>query len=177
MTKQKRAEVSTFEELRAFLSIDSDALDECLMEQSKLYESVAEATAAAEGARDLAELELDELTARTEKEVRDVAATAQSKITESAVKAEVVLDRHVQSKHRAFLELQQEAKTWRALERSFDQRADMLKKLVDLHLRTTYGYSLESGVGQARGALVSATAEVAKTAVQAVRRKRLEEKA
>lgn len=164
----------TFEELRDLLALDVDALDECLMEQAKLYEVVAESSVTAETARDKAELELEELVSQVDKEIRETAVVSGGKLTESAIKAEIALDRNVKASNRTVLDLQHEAKRWRALERSFDQRADMLKKLVDLHLRTTYGYALENSVGQARGNLVAANAEATKKKVQVVRRKRLE---
>lgn len=164
------------DELKNYLEIDKDALDECLMEQAKLYEEAGEAVADAEKNLEMRELGLEELIAKTDKDVRETAAVAGSKITESAVKAEITDDPQVKDLSRKVIELRHTSKLWRAMERSFSQRAEMLKKLVDLHIRTTYGYSIESSTGQARGAVVGADAERNRAAASDVRRKRLEDK-
>lgn len=165
----------SFEELKDFLSIDADALDECLMEQAKLYEQAAESAADADAARDLAELELDELTAATDSDVRQTMEVAKVKATEAQVKAEISQDRSVMDKRRRVLELTAVAAHWKVLERSFSQRSSLLQKLVDLHMRTTYGYSLERSAGLSRDGLVAAQAEVAAEKIRSVRRKRLED--
>lgn len=162
-------------ELKESLPIDEQALNEHLMQQAHLYQEAGEAVADADAALRTAELELEELIARTDKDVRETAAIANTKITESAVKAEIATDPHVMAQSRRVLNLEHEAKLWRATERAFSQRADMLKKLVDLHLRTTFGYSLESGVSQKRGDLVGQQAEKNRSDAAALRRKRLED--
>lgn len=166
----------TREELRKYLDLDTEGLDEHLMEQAKLYEQAAEAVANSENALKVKRLELEELIAATDKDVRATAEAAKEKITEAAVKAEIATDRDVMALQRKVLELEHQSGLWKAMERSFSQRADMLKKLVDLHLRTAYGYSLEHSTGQARGNLVATTAEKNRADATAVRRKRLEDK-
>lgn len=161
----------TREELRAYLRIDELALNECLMEQAETYAKVAEATALAEASRDAVQLALDELLAVTEKSVRTVAARSEERFTDKAIANRVATAQGVREKGVELLEKKRDARLWRALERSFEQRADMLKKLVDLHLRSTYGYSVESGVGQARGALLSDTAERNRAAAAELRRR------
>lgn len=163
MTTTKR---SPREELRSFLSIDKHALDECLMEQPELYDRVAEAVANAEAERDSAQLSFDELAAEFDKTLRERAEKADKRVTDKNIEQQLKGLPKVQTAHRELLEKKKEAKLWRALEKAFEQRADMLKKLVDLHLRSTYGYALEQGVGQARGAFTGALAEGNRAAVR-----------
>lgn len=155
-------------ELRGFLSIDKLALDECLMEQPELYDRVAEAVANAEAERDSAQLSFEELVAEFDKQQREKAQKGDKRVTDKAIEAQIKGLPKVQTAHRELLEKKRDAKLWRALEKAFEQRADMLGKLVALHLRSTYGYSLEAGVGQARGQM----AEGSKAAVGAFRRQR-----
>lgn len=164
MTKDLR------DELKAYLAIDKDALDECLMQQPEVYSKVAEALAIAESERDATKLELEERSAEVDRQVRAAAERAEEKVTEAAIKGRVSLDVEIKRLNRELLDFASEAKLWRALESAFEQRADMLKKLVDLHLRSTYGYSLEAGVGQARTSLVSDVAERNRAAVSEARR-------
>lgn len=156
-------------ELRLFLAIDKHALDECLMEQPEIYAKVAEAVANSEAERDAAQLTLDELSAELSQTLRSKSpAQGKERVTDKAISEQLLGLPKVQSAHLKLLEKKKEAKLWRALEKAFEQRADMLKKLVDLHLRSTYGYALEAGVGQARGSM----AEGNRTAVGAFRRSR-----
>lgn len=157
------------DELKGFLSIDKNALDECLMEQPEIYSRVAEAVANSEAERDASQLDLDELTAELDKETRSNAAKAEEKLTDAAVKQRLAAMPKIQDLSRVLLDKKKDAKLWRALEKSFEQRADMLKKLVDLHLRSAYGYALEAGVGQQRGQL----AEGNRAAANELRRKKL----
>lgn len=166
----------SFDELKALLELDVDALDECLMQQAKLYEQAAEEAAKADDIRAREELQLEELIAATDKDIRETAAVAGAKTTESAIKSEIALDRRVQAQQRVVLDAQNRVRLWKVLERSFSQRADMLSKLVDLHLRTTFGYSLENRSDRARGNLTAVSAEANRDAARAMRRQRLEEK-
>lgn len=159
------------EEYRAFLSIDKLALDECLMEQPELYAKVADAVASAEGERDKVQLDFDELLAELDQGLRAKVAKAdqgEKRVTDKALDQQLKTLPKVQELHRKLLEKKREAKLWRALEKAFEQRADMLKKLVDLHIRLTYGYALEAGVGQARTLM----AEGNRAAASVLRRKR-----
>lgn len=160
------------DQLRSFLEIDKNALDDCLMEQPEIYARVAEAVALAEAERDAAQLGLEELGAELDKQLRGEAAKGDKRLTDKALDQLLKDLPRVQAAHRELLEAKKQAKLWRALEKAFEQRADMLKKLVDLHLRSTYGYALEAGVGQAR----SVNAEGNRQAATALRRRMFKEK-
>lgn len=164
------------EELKELLEIDKEALDEELVRQAKLYEEAGEAAADAQNLLERRELELEELIARTDKDVRATAEAAKEKITEASIKAEISTDREVMELSRKVLDLKHQAKLWAVLERSFSKRADLLTKLVDLHLRTTYGYSIESRVAGSANALTGVVAEKNRKDLSTVRRKRLEDK-
>lgn len=158
---------------RAFLSIDKHALDVCLMEQAEIYANVSEAVALAEAERDTVQLEFDELYAELDGTLRGRPLAKGERLTEGSLKAELSGLPKIKSKHRELLEVKKEAKLWRALEKGFEQRADMLKKLVDLHLRSTFGYSLEAGVGQSRNAFVAQEAEQARIAIRERRKRQI----
>lgn len=158
------------DQYRGFLSIDKLALDECLMEQAEIYSKVAEAVATAEAERDAAQLEFEELQADLDQAVRKKAADKKERLTDATVRQLLPTMPKVQALSRNLLDKKREAKLWRALEKAFEQRADMLKKLVDLHLRSTYGYTLESGVGQARTSIVGHTAEDNRARIRDMRR-------
>lgn len=162
MNKKTRAE------LRLFLAIDKLALDECLMEQPEIYDQVAEAVATAEAERDAAQLRFDELVAEFDQAQREKASKGEKRITDKAIEKQILVLPKVQKQQLELLEKKKEAKLWRALEKAFEQRADMLKKLVDLHIRSTYGYALEAGVNQSRGLM----AEGNRSAASALRREK-----
>jgi len=130
------------------------------MEQPELYEKVATAVANAEAERDTCQLRYDELIADLDKTLRSRPVPKGEKPpTEGSIKQELTALPKVKRAAADLLLAKREAKLSRALEKAFEQRADMLKKLVDLHLRSTYGYALEAGVGQSRTAYVEQQAE------------------
>ena len=163
---------SKLDEYRSFLSIDKNDLDTCLMEQPEIYFKVADALVMAEAERDAVQLDFDELQAELDQDVRAKVAKEDKRLTDKAIEQKLRTLPKVQDLHRQLLAKKNEAKHWKALEKSFDQRADMLKTLVSLHLRSTYGYALEAGVGQARTGLIDQKAEQNRAATNALRRTR-----
>ena len=161
------------DDLRQYLSIDKNALDECLMEQPQIYAQVADSVANAEADRDSLQLTFDETWAELDKTVRSrPLQEAEKRLTDKAIEQQLRTLPKIKALSLGLQDAKREAKLWRALEKAFEQRADMLKKLVDLHLRSTYGYALESGVMSSRSNYVNNQAEVNRAAANAKRKER-----
>ena len=135
---------------QALLKIDEDDLDRCLVEQPGLFFHVSEEVTDADSRQRLLTLELKELKAEIENEVRDTAKKLQDKLREDDIKNQVTLDPDVQR-----LERELEAATTRAekaqkLEDAYLQRSYALKEKVAIELHRMAQLGVERGASSAR---------------------------
>jgi hypothetical protein len=129
----------TYEELKAGLSVDRDALDIELIKQPNLFFHASEGTAYAESIRDRKALEIDKVFAELDLDVRDNMTSDGERITEDKVKQQInreddyhrVLNDHRISNH--------EFRKWESLKNAYRMRAEMLKSLVSLHNSNYFG--------------------------------------
>jgi hypothetical protein len=127
------------------LQIDEDDLDRCLVEQPKLYYHAAEAMTLANSRRDKLALQLKELTATVNQEVRETIANNKLKSREDDIKQQVLLDPEVKKLAREHLEACTEAELAQALKESYQQRSYALKDLVAKQLGELYSLGVERG--------------------------------
>lgn len=153
-----------YAKLRAFLSIDKDALDDCLMEQPDAFEKVGQAYVYAVADRDALELDLEEARAELDQKFRLQAAKEASdaerakedkkkavkviRITDKAIDALIRDTPRVRQLSDHFLSACEEADRWKALKEAYLQRSHMLTALVDLRISDRYHHDAASGSGQ-----------------------------
>lgn len=141
------------EQLRGQLSIDKDALDDCLMEQPDLYYYVAEGYALAVAARDAAKLDLEQTTAEKAERIRAAALAADEKLTEASISRQLATDTDIADLEEGLLELRAKADMWQALKEAFQQRSFMLRELVQMLVSRLSAGALERSADNARGEL------------------------
>lgn len=124
------AKQQTIAELKTFLQINVDDLDSALQEQPQLFYDVAEACTNANAARDGVKLDLDELMAKQDGELRAKVAAGDGKMTEAALAQRLREVPEVKELTRDLLDLKAEAERWLALKEAFQQRSFMLRELV-----------------------------------------------
>src|SRR5262249_27736627 len=112
------------------LKIDENDLHTALLEQPQLYWQVSKQVALAKSRRDAADQNLKVVEARTELNVRRSAREKKEDMTNPEVKSHVIIHLDVEKATKALQDLELQANEWSALERSFAQRMDALKKLV-----------------------------------------------
>lgn len=120
-------------DLDAMVPISKDLITE-FRDQASLYAYVAMMTADAEALWLEAKMETAEVKADTDKEVRQDLLQNGEKVTEDKVKAEVEVRRGYKECKRAEIDARAQMLILRAVERSLDQRAQMLISL-GAHLR------------------------------------------
>lgn len=158
--------------LRGSLRIDRDDLDTCLINQPDLYYHVSVEYTRAVAARDEVKLELEELHAVLDKEVRSAAAKLDEKITEARVQNEILLKPRYRELRQLLLERTEEVGQWSALKEGFHQRSYMLRELVGLCIAEGYDNAGASGTYEAR-ARRPGVAEQNREAAGRVRRGRM----
>lgn len=154
---------------KQYLVIDKHDLDSCLVEQPGCFYHVAQGLAFATAERDAAKLEMEEIQAKLDQELRAEAVRKDEKLTESAIQNKLRMLPKVQDAQRKFLDLRKDAEQWLALKEAFSQRSYMLKELVALYIAQRHDHAMEAGSGQARASL----AEENRKAAGDARRERL----
>lgn len=144
-----RGSTLTLGQLREELSINKNALDDCLMEQPDLYYHVAEGYTLAVAARDAAKLDLEQTMAEKAEEIRERALRDDEKITETAITRKLATDPEVAGLEEHLLELRGTADKWQALKEAFQQRSFMLRELVQMLVARLSAGSLERGADRA----------------------------
>lgn len=144
---------------RERLSIDRTDLDQCLIEQPEVFWHVAEALAQEIARRDEAKLELEELTAQLDQDLRGQAARNEEKLTELALQNRLRVLPKIQEAQRKYLERRKTADQLQALKEAFQQRSFMLRELVAKFIAERHDLGMEAGAGQARRTLVGAQAD------------------
>jgi hypothetical protein len=117
------------EELREALIIDDDDLDKCLVEQPSLFYSAAEASSLADSKRDTVKLELKELKAQLDQDIRRKAIEDEEKLSETQLTNRIITLPVVKALERKLLALSKEAADCSALKESYEQRSYALKDL------------------------------------------------
>jgi len=121
------------------LKIDKMSLDEEWEEQSIKFLKAAMKAIDAQSNRDLAMVRLDTVRAEVEDTIRkDPNGHGIDKITESAVKGQVVLSEEVQKAERDYLDMVTDAKVLDAMVKALDQRKRSLENLTQLFLAGYY---------------------------------------
>lgn len=124
----------TLAECRAFLSIDRDDLDSCLMEQPEVFYRVAQAFTLAQAERDSIKLDLTEAQAELGVQFRKQALEKEEKLTEDGLKQKLSMAPRIQKLERQLLDASASANEYGALKESFQQRSFMLRELVALKI-------------------------------------------
>lgn len=140
---------SKLDKLKAELVIDADALSDCLICQPQLYYDVTSEHVRAVADRDAKKLELDEVRAETDRDIRAHYAKSGDKITEAAIQQQIMLDRNVKTLTSEYLGTRDAADQWQALKEAFQQRSFMLRELVALHVSERHDIAQAAGAGQA----------------------------
>src|ERR1700757_192795 len=102
-------------ELEETLRINPDALDDCLVEQPGYFYHVAEAVSEANARRDTIKLELEEVTAELDQDLRAKAAAEEEKITETSLQNRLRTMPKLKALQRKYLEARTDADRWVAL--------------------------------------------------------------
>lgn len=153
--------MAMLEHWKQFLQIDKNDLDLCLVEQPEVYYHVSEELVKANAHRDAAKLELEELQAQKDKEIRENALKLEEKLTETAIQNKLRTLPVIKEAQADFLEKRQTADQWSALKEAFSQRSFMLRELVALVIAQRHDLAMEGGSGQARGNLATSNREEA----------------
>jgi hypothetical protein len=164
--------MSTLEQYHKYLAIDKDDLDRCLMEQPETYYHVSSAFALANADRDACKLDLEELQAQLDQDIRAEALRKDEKLTETSLQNRLKTLPKMQDIQRVFLKKRQEAESWQVLKEAFQQRSFMLRELVALFIAQRHDLALEGGLGQARASLTDDKADQNRAAAGALRRQR-----
>lgn len=130
--------MTTTDELKAYLVIDKDALDEELMSQPQLFFTICEAVVDAMDRRDALKEELAVAEADLDNEIREAADKNDEKITNDAVKARVRSDSKRKKAYGAYSKVKAESDKLGALKEAFVQRSHMLKHLCELYVANYY---------------------------------------
>lgn len=146
-----RTEAPERRELKRALIIDPDDLDGCLVNQPGYFFNAAEAFSAANAARDTAKLELKELMAQLDQDVRRQAVELEEKITEVALSNRIMILPNVKVANRLVLQLSKEADDLQALKEAYVQRSYALKDLTAREIAQMNNLGVERGsTGQRR---------------------------
>jgi hypothetical protein len=119
--------------------IDKHALDDCVVQQPELFYRVAERLALEISLRDEIKDRLTVVQAEADAQIRRDAEIGEIKVTESAIKMEVVRHPDVIIVRDMLAALNKSVGLLQALKESYSQRSYMLKELVSLHLASYYG--------------------------------------
>jgi hypothetical protein len=137
-------------EIRTKLRIDDDDLDRCLVEQPDYFFKAAEKYAEFNAQRDLLKLELKELTAQLDQDIRTKALREEVKITENAIANQITTLPKIKDLQRKLLEAQRAVEDWSSLKEGFVQRSYALKDLTAIQLARFNNLGVELGSVGAR---------------------------
>lgn len=140
------------EELVEALAIDRTDLESCLINQSVMFYQIAEKATAAGGRRDSLKLQMDELHAKLDGEIRSRAADNGEKTTETGIGYEIKANKEYALLMQEHSDTRTEGEHLIALKEAFIQRSYMLRELVALELRRM---SLDSDLAHAERSATS----------------------
>ena len=140
-----RRDKLTLEEATDLLKIDPNRLDDVCIQQSVIFDEVAERHAYAVSDRDSLKDELAKTTSKIAGELRANAAQTGDKITEKAIESKVHLDkRHIQA-NEDYLEAKLDADLWGIKKDATLQRSSMIKRMCELLISGYYQASTIKG--------------------------------
>ena len=129
----------TIEELKQYLIIDQNVLNEELIRQPQLFADISDHYAEAISRRDLAKQVLEQLDANLANEFR---ANSIEKVTDSKTENHVKSHPNHVEQHRRGIEYQLQVEKLAGDMKAFIQRNDSLKNLVQLFLSGYYGTNI-----------------------------------
>lgn len=129
------------------LRIDEHSLDVALREHPELFYRVATELALSISKRDEAKLEMDQIEAKVDMDLRADAAKIGTKTTEKEIESNKKVDRKVISVNEKFLAERYNSAKWTALREAYEQRSYALSKLVDLYLANYYSSQEDKKTG------------------------------
>lgn len=159
----------TLEEMEKALLIEEDDLDTALLQQPQLYWQISRQVALTISLRDAAKQEVTSAASRADHQIRKSIKQRDESATETDIKSRVALDIGVEKANKELSRLTLATAEWQAMERAFDQRMSVLKKLVDLYLKN---YWSESGLTNAQGSMKTHNADLARRDMSEQRRRR-----
>jgi hypothetical protein len=154
-------ETRTSPDLREALRIDEDNIDRCLAEHSELFFQAADGLALAVATRDGLKLELKELVAQLDQDVRRKALADEEKLSETALSSRITVLPKVKELNRQHLDACKAADRAEALRDSYRDRSFALRALNDSANARLYNLGIERGASSARGRLAERGAEEA----------------
>jgi hypothetical protein len=140
-----RTVATTRDEVRAKLLIDDDDLDGCFVEQPEYFFQAAEAFTIANSGVDTLKLELKELTAELDQEIRRFAVETGEKLSETLISNRILLTPRIKQLNRKLLEAKRVADDWDSLKEAFIQRSYALKDLNSSQLARLNNLAMEQG--------------------------------
>ena len=167
--RKESKERSMLDQMERALQIDEHDLDSALLEQPQLYFQVSRELALVTSRRDAAKQDLAVTAARTDLNIRRHAREKELSQTETEIKSHVAMHLDMEKANKVVLDLNLEHATWQAMEKAFDQRMNVLKKLVDLYLKN---YWTESGLTGSQDSMKSHNASLARREMADARRRR-----
>lgn len=154
-------------ELEAALAIDENALNEALIQQPDAFYRVSKKLALKASQRDAQKQALQEEEAYADERARESIPDGE-RITDTAVKAIVRLDKKVLEANSLLLKLNREVGLLQALKEAFSQRSYVMKDLVSLYVANYYG---DSSGGRSETHLKNKRADENRTAMGEERRR------
>jgi hypothetical protein len=160
--------MSRYQDLRAELFIDKNALDDELVEQPQLFMEVSALLAKAISRRDLAREEQKQIDARLDPEIRSrLGEEKEGRITNAMIEAELEAHPDHIAAREAYKKASAEVAKLEGLQEAFRQRSFMLRELVSLYVANYY----DNAPAQASGAHPSDVEHARNRAEMAERRK------
>lgn len=140
----------SLKDLERALKIDKHALDEMLERQPDLFYMVARECALRISQRDAAVLELKEVEAIVDQQIRQD-LSGEEKVTERDIEARRRTNRDVLGMIAAVSDLNHQVAIWQALKEGWQQRSYVLKDLVTLYVSSYYGDSTKRATDRVKG--------------------------
>lgn len=137
-------------ELRSNLRIDDDDLDQCLVEQPGYFFNAAEALSMANSEREAKKLELKEVIAELDQDIRRQALENEEKLSENSIANRLTTLPRIKALQRELLALAKTAEDYAALKDAYIQRSYALKDLVSIQLARFNNLNVERGSVGAR---------------------------
>lgn len=128
----------SIDQYKRMLRIDKHALDDMHQAQPELLFDVSEQLTLAISRRDTAKMELAQAEAEADKAIREEARTAEKKITEKEVEAQVKMDDDVDAAQRTLLDLNQDVGILFGLKEAFVDRRNALDSITKLYMANYY---------------------------------------
>ncbi len=142
------------EEIRAKLRIDEDDMDTCLVEHSEYFHKAAEQVTEAAAVRDGLKLQLEELQANLDRDIRARNLRDDIKMSETGLSNTIKTTPRYQELQAKYMAAVKTAADWSTLKEAFQQRSYMLRELNQRQIAQMYNLSTERGtVGARRSAI------------------------